>query len=60
VVIVVVVVVVVVVVIIIIIIYIVNLHVVQPRSCQVIYYFDTPTIGRRYQSFGRVTSPYHN
>ena len=30
------------------IIYIVNLHVVRPRSCRVIYYFDT-------QSFGRVT-----
>jgi len=25
---------------------------VQPRSCRVIYYFDTPTLGRRYQSFG--------
>ena len=36
------------------IIYIVNLLVVRPRSCQVIYYFDTPTLGRRHQSFGRV------
>ena len=37
------------------IIYIVNLHVIRPRSCRVIYYFDTPTLGRRHQSFGRVT-----
>jgi len=29
---------------------------VRPRSCQVIYYFDTPTLGRRYQFFGRVTN----
>ena len=36
------------------IIYIVNLLVVRPRSCQVIYYFDTPVLGRRHQSFGRV------
>jgi hypothetical protein len=36
------------------IIYIVNLPVVRPRSCQVIYYFDTPTLERRHQSFGRV------
>jgi hypothetical protein len=36
------------------IIYIVNLHVVRSRSCRVIYYFDTPTLGRRHQSFGRV------
>jgi hypothetical protein len=36
------------------IIYIVNLHIVRPRSCRVIYYFDTPTLGRRYQSFGHV------
>jgi hypothetical protein len=27
---------------------------VRPRSCLVIYYFDTPTLGRRHQSFGRV------
>jgi hypothetical protein len=37
------------------IIYIVNLPVVRPRSCRVIYYFDTPTLRRRHQSFGRVT-----
>jgi len=36
------------------IIYTINLPVVRPRSCQVIYYFDTPTLGRRHQSFGRV------
>jgi hypothetical protein len=30
--------------------------VVRPRSCRVIYYFDTPALGRRHQSFGRVTS----
>ena len=24
------------------------------RSCRVIYYFDTPALGRRHQSFGRV------
>jgi hypothetical protein len=36
------------------IIYIVNLPVVRPRSCRVIYYFDISTLGRRYQSFGRV------
>jgi len=40
--------------IIIIIIIIVNLPVVRSWSCRVIYYFDTPTLGRRYQSFGRV------
>jgi len=28
--------------------------VVRPRSWWVIYYFDTPTFGRRHQSFGRV------
>ena len=27
---------------------------VRPRSCQVIYYFDTPALGKRHQSFGRV------
>ena len=37
------------------IIYIVNLHVVRPRSCRVIYYFDTPALKRRHQAFGRVT-----
>ena len=30
---------------------------VRPRSCRVIYYFDTPALGRRHQSFGRVTTP---
>jgi len=39
------------------IIYTINLPVVRPRSCRVIYYFDTPTLGRRHQSFGRVTYP---
>jgi len=28
--------------------------VVRPRSCRVIYYFDTPALGRRHQSFDRV------
>ena len=37
------------------IIYTINFPVVQPRSCRVIYYFDTPTLGRRHQLFGRVT-----
>jgi hypothetical protein len=36
------------------IIYTINLPVVQPRSCRVIYYFDTPVLGKRHQSFGRV------
>jgi hypothetical protein len=36
------------------IIYTINLLVVRPRSCRVIYYFDTPALGRRHQSFGRV------
>ena len=27
---------------------------VRPRSCRVIYYFDTPALGRRHQSFSRV------
>jgi len=39
------------------IIYTINLPVVRPRSCRVIYYFDTPALGRRHQSFGRVTRP---
>jgi len=30
--------------------------VVRPQSCRVIYYFDTPTLGRRHQLFGRVTT----
>ena len=37
------------------IIYTVNLPVVRPRSCRVIYYFDTHALGRRHQSFGRVS-----
>jgi uncharacterized membrane protein len=37
------------------IIYTINLSVVRPRSCRVIYYFDTPALGKRHQSFGRVT-----
>ena len=28
---------------------------VRPRSCRVIYYFDTPALRRRHQSFGCVT-----
>jgi hypothetical protein len=36
-------------------VYTVNLPVVGPRSCRVIYYFDTPTLGRRHQLCGRVT-----
>ena len=36
------------------IIYTSNLPVVRPRSCRVIYYFDTPALGKRHQSFGRV------
>jgi len=46
--------VVVVVVVVVYIIYIINLPMVRPRSCRVIYYFDTPALGRRHQSFGRV------
>jgi hypothetical protein len=38
-------------------VYTVNLPMVRPRSCQVIYYFDTPTLGRRHQSFGHVNNP---
>ena len=37
------------------IIYTINLPVVRPRSCRVIYYFDTPALGKRHQSFVRVT-----
>jgi hypothetical protein len=33
---------------------IVNLPVVWPRSCRVIYYFNTPTLGRKHQYFSRV------
>jgi len=28
--------------------------VVRPQSCRVIYYFDTPALGRRHRSFGHV------
>jgi len=42
------------------IIYIINLPVVRPRSCRVIYYFDTPALGRRHQSFGRVNNIFPN
>jgi hypothetical protein len=38
------------------IIYTINLPVVRPRSCRVIYYFDALALGRRHQSFSRVTS----
>jgi hypothetical protein len=34
-------------------VYTVNLPVVRPRSCRVIYYFDTPTL-ETHQLFGRV------
>jgi len=37
------------------IIYTINLPVVRPRSCRVIYYFDTLALTRRYQSFIRVS-----
>jgi hypothetical protein len=37
-------------------VYTVKLPVVRSRSCRVIYYFDTPTLGRRHQTFDRVTS----
>ena len=33
---------------------------VRPWSCRVIYYFDTPALGRRHQSFGRVTDSSFN
>jgi len=39
------------------IIYTINLPVVRPRSYRVIYYFDTPTLWERHQSFGRVNLP---
>jgi hypothetical protein len=39
------------------IIYTINLPVVWPRSGRVIYYFDTPTLGKRHQSFGHVIDP---
>jgi len=34
--------------------------VVRPRSCRVIYYFDTPALGRRHRSFGRVSDLLHD
>jgi len=46
--------VVVVVVVLLIIIYTINLSVVRPRSCRVIYYCDTPALGIRNQLFDRV------
>jgi hypothetical protein len=36
------------------IVYTFNLLMVQPRSCWVIYYFDTPILRRRHQLFDRV------
>ena len=39
------------------IIYTINLPVVRSRSFRVIYYFDTPTLGIRHQSFSRVNHP---
>jgi len=33
--------------------------VVRPRSCRVIYYFDTPALGRRHKSFGHVSRQFH-
>jgi hypothetical protein len=36
-------------------VYTVNLPVVRPRSCRIIYYFDTLTLGRRHQLFDRVS-----
>jgi hypothetical protein len=41
------------------IIYTINLLVVRPRSYRFIYYFDTPALGRRHQSFGRVKRQHH-
>jgi len=38
-------------------VYTVNLPVVRPWSCRVIYYFDTPALGMRHQSFDRVIYP---
>ena len=35
-------------------VYTVNLPVVRPWSCRVIYYFDTPALGIRHQLFDRV------
>ena len=38
-------------------VYTVNLPMVRPRSCRVIYYFDTPALGIRHQSFDHVIYP---
>jgi len=38
-------------------VYTVNLPVVRPRSCRIIYYFDTPALGIRHQSFDHVIYP---
>jgi len=46
--------VVIIVVVLLIIIYTINLSVVRPRSCRVIYYCDTPALGIRHQLFDRV------
>jgi len=35
-------------------VYTINLLVVRPRSCRVIYYFDTLALGIRHQSFNRI------
>jgi hypothetical protein len=35
-------------------VYTVNLPMVRPWSCRVIYYFDTPALGRKLQYFSRV------
>jgi hypothetical protein len=36
-------------------VYTINLPMVRPQSCRIIYYFDTPTLGRRHQLFDRVS-----
>jgi hypothetical protein len=41
------------------IIHTINLPVVQPRSCRVIYYFDTLALGKRHQFFSRVRLNQH-
>jgi hypothetical protein len=40
------------------IIYTINLSVIRPRSCWVIYCSDTFALGRKHQSFGRVKRPH--
>ena len=42
------------------IIYTINVSVVRPRACRVIYYFDTPALERRHQSFGIQRSLQHD